>query len=154
MRVCQVGSRFIGRGNPMSLLTSELPTFVFSVPMATMSDSEATAQMIDDGYSSLDSPEEEGNSPQSLSSLLDMRSSLSDRMSQETPQAQSPGLSFFNTTNPDQIKDKDTQRKIRREVMRNHVAKNHATKQKVSKAAGPATRTPRQKLLKSDKPKG
>lgn len=156
MKVCQIGSRFIGSGNPISLLQHELPTFVFAVPMASMSDSEANSQVIEEGYPSPESPDDEASSPKSLSNLLEMRSDLSDRMSREAPEppAGGAGLSFFNTTNPDQIKDKATQKKIRRDVMLNYVHKHNAGKPKVTKSGARGNRQSRQKLSKNDKSKG
>ena len=52
--------------------------------------------------------------------------------SSPSPPKQSPpqvDLPFFNTTNPDQIKDPETQKKIRRDVMLHHM-RNQDPKQR------------------------
>lgn len=155
LKVCQIGARSIGSGNPISLMKNALPTFVFAVPMTSPTDSEVQTQVqiIEDGYPSPETQDDEVDSPKNLSNLVDIRSEISDRMSRETPGAQA-GLSFFNTTNPDQIKDKTTQKAIRRKVMLNYVQKHKADKPKVTKSSARGNRQSRQKLPKNDKSKG
>lgn len=95
------------------MIQGDLPMFVFSVPMATLSDSQASAQMISVDHDKAEAFKNNPSAPKTLSNLLDAQPGLLDRVKREaqTCQLNGPGLSFVNTTQPDQIKDKEKQRK-------------------------------------------
>ena len=123
----------MGNRNSTSLLREDLPTFAYAFPIITLNDSESKFHAIGPAPSHIGTTNEPGGRQHS-SSLVELRESLVKCLSFEQSPPALAGLQFYNTTKPEQIKDKETQKKIRRDVMLHHVRK-HETRPKANTAS-------------------